>query len=193
MKREETERLRQLMRSLTRKSPPPELNTRLRVLASQERLRRVRRANAGALATDFVERLRLMADNLMRPVAVPAAGGLLSAIVLFSMLVPTFAIQRIDSASDVPTSLATEATLRSSISMSLSDEELVVDVLIDGHGRVVDYSVPRGQKWAGDPVLVRELENTLLMTRFAPATLFGQPASGRTRITLRRSSLDVRG
>jgi hypothetical protein len=39
----------------------------------------------------------------------------------------------------------------------------------------------------------RSLENALLFTQFTPGTMFGQPASARVRITLRRSEIEVRG
>jgi len=69
----------------------------------------------------------------------------------------------------------------------------MVDVLVDGEGRMLDYSILDGQQWTLDAAARRSIENTLLLTRFTPATMFGQPASGKLRISLRRSHVDVIG
>jgi len=177
---------------LPKYTPPVRLRDRLRVLASQESLRCRRRMSLETLFAHWRERFLLLFHNLMRPFAVPVAGGLLSAMVLFGLLAPQFAMQR-TLAGDVPTGLTTMATLESSMSFDMFDEDIVVDVVIDGQGRVIDYAIPRGEIWASDPALVRSIEMTLLYTKFTPATLFGMPASGRTRITLRRSHVEVRG
>ena len=172
---------------------PPQLATELRVLASREIARRRRYATLGTLARHWIGTASLTINNLMRPWALPFAGGLASAVFLFSMLVPNFAQQTSDFEDDVPTMLSTEASLKSSLSFAVLDDDVVVDVLIDESGRVVDYAIPVGQNWASDDRLRRSVENTLLCTRFTPATMFGQPATGRTRITLRRSHVEVKG
>jgi len=177
---------------LPRYTPPGHLHDRLRVLASRESLRNRRRMSVETLLAHWRERFLLFFHNLMRPFAVPVAGGLLSAIVLFGLLAPQFAMQR-SVAGDVPTGLTTMATVESSMSFDMFDEDIAVDVVIDGQGRVIDYSIPRGESWASDPALVRSIEMTLLYTKFTPATMFGMPASGKTRITLRRSHVEVRG
>jgi hypothetical protein len=180
------------LQSLPKVSIPRGLTTQLQVLASREALRRRRRVSVRSFSSHIWEETLLLFNNLMRPYAVPCAGGLVSTLVLFSLVAPSFAVNR-QIQHDVPISLATEASLASSFSLHLSDHDLVVDVDIDEQGRVAGYSIPRGQAWAKDPVLVRNLENTLLCTKFTPATFFGQPASGKTRITLRRSAVDVQG
>jgi hypothetical protein len=128
----------------------------------------------------------------MRPYAVPFAGGLASALILFAMIGPTLQVRR-QVTDDVPAPISTEASLESSFSFNISEADVVVDVQIDEQGRVTGYTIPRGQSWASNPAMLRNLENTLLMTKFTPATFFGMPATGKTRITLRRSRLDVQG
>ena len=66
-------------------------------------------------------------------------------------------------------------------------------VVVDGHGRMLDYSAPSGQVWQFDLVMRRCVENTLLCTQFTPATTFGVPKSGRLRITLRGNQVEVKG
>jgi hypothetical protein len=180
------------MRVLPQKTPPLELTSRLRVLASRESLRRRRHATVGAMLDWWGESVSLLFNNLMKPVALPFAGGVISAIILFSALAPSLAIQRHVSR-DVPSPIFTEPAVQTVFAMPDSDEDMVVEVWINEQGRVLDYSIPRGQGWAADPSLVKSVENTLLCTKFTPATWFGQPASGKTRITFRRSLVEVRG
>ncbi|MEZ5353302.1 MAG: hypothetical protein R2762_11750 [Bryobacteraceae bacterium] len=178
------------VRTLT---PPRDLSTKLHVLASREALRRRRRASVEAFLTHLREEASLVFDNLMRPYAVPAMGGVLSTLVLFGVLAPYLSVNlRIER--DVPTALATPAALESAFFMSLDESgEIVIDVSIDEQGRIIGYTLPRDQRWTKDPALVRNIETALLGTRFTPATVFGKPASGRTRLTLRRSHVDVQG
>ena len=184
---------RAMLRQLTGAAMPPELAGRLRVVASHERERRLARFDWATRLENLGERLRLFTDNLMRPLALPFAGGLVSAVMLFSMLVvPQFSGNAVVS-DDVPTMLTTEATVKSALSFGLADDDIVVDVLVDESGRMLDYWVPDGQQWAADPQLRRSIEKTLVCTQFTPATMFGQPASGKLRITLRRSHVEVKG
>jgi|SRR5687768_14557659 len=179
------------LRSLPVRIPPTHLTDRLRVMASREALHRRRHSSLRALLTWWAESVMLTFNNLMKPVAVPFAGGIISALILFAVLAPGFAIQR--PVHDVPSTIFTEPSVQTFFHPPESDEDMVVEVWIDGSGRVIDYSIPQGQQWADDPSIVRSVENTLLCTKFTPATLFGQPASGKTRITFRRSNLEVRG
>jgi hypothetical protein len=172
--------------------PPARLQFSLRSLASREIARR--RGGVG-FAARFGQRagvLQFRLDGLMRPLALPFAGGLVSALMLFSMLVPQFPRRTVVS-DDVPTMLTTEASLKSTLSFGLGDDDIVVDVLVDESGRMLDYWVPDGQRWDADPQLRRSIEKTLVCTQFTPATMFGMPASGKLRITLRRSHVEVKG
>ena len=186
--------LRSTLGSMPSRVPPPELTIRLRIAASQARLWRDRGAGFGFDLRHWSDVFGVWAGNLMRPLALPFAGGLLSAIFLFSMLAPMYGVAERASAHDVPTSLSTKASLHhSSISFGNLDEDIVVEVFVDGEGRMVDYAVPAGQVWQFDPQVRRYIENALLCTRFVPATMFGQPTSGSLRITLRRNQVDVKG
>ena len=180
------------LRALPKLNPPRELRDRLLVLASQEALRRRRHMSFRSWFTYWRESAGLFFDNLMRPYAVPFAGGLASALVLFALIAPTLQVKR-QITDDVPAPISTEASLESSFSFNMTDQDIVVDVQIDEQGRITGYTIPHGQNWVSNPALLRSLENTLLMTKFTPATFFGQPATGKTRITLRRSRVDVQG
>ena len=73
---------------------PPILTNRLRVLASHERLRQMARSSVSARLRHMADNARLFMDNMMRPVALPFGGGLLSAILLFSILAPGLSFTR---------------------------------------------------------------------------------------------------
>ena len=185
------------LQSLPRLSPPPELRAQLRVLASRHAQRRRRYVSFRAFAAYLKEETELLFNNLARPYAVPCAGGLLSTVLLFGLVAPSFAVNR-HVRRDVPTAISTQASLEFSLAFHLTSapegfEEIVVDVTIDEQGRVTGFSVPKDQDWSRDRQLLRSLESTLMYTKFTPATFFGQPSTGRTRITIRRNSVDVRG
>jgi hypothetical protein len=131
-------------------------------------------------------------DNLMRPVALPLAGGLLSALLLFSVLVPNISFSRRQIVRDVPISLFTEATVKSQPPFGFNDDDFVLEVLIDEQGRMTDYSVAEGQRLSVDPQLRRSIENNLLFTEFQPKTSFGQPAASRLFVSFKRSHFNVK-
>ena len=89
--------------------------------------------------------------NFMRPMAIPFAGGVLSAVVLFSMwLVPTYPL-RANNAFDIPTMLSTEASIKSAAAVGAANGEIVVDVTVDDQGRMVDYQIVSGQIASAGP------------------------------------------
>jgi hypothetical protein len=174
------------LRSLPRRLPPASLRSSLRVMASREKQRREYGRTAIAM-----DRLHMFADNLMRPLALPFAGGVFSTVILFSMwLGPMYSV-RASTSSDVPTILTTEATVKVTAPIA-SAGDATVDVTVDGEGRMIGYTVLSGDV-DQDEALRRSIESVLLMTRFTPATAFGQPVSGRIRLSLHSSHIDVKG
>jgi hypothetical protein len=182
----ERERIRGAMRALPRMTPPPDLGVRLRVLASRERQRR---------AAGWLRRMgthaQLLFDGLMRPMAVPLAGGICSALFLFALLVPSFAW--VPSAQDVPIGLSTEATVKSMAPIGFEDGEAIVDVTIDDQGRMVDFNIIHDHSSEVNESYCRSVENALLFTVFTPRTAFGMPVGGKLRLTFRSSSVEVKG
>jgi hypothetical protein len=185
--------LRAGLRAMPRLSPPRHLATALRVLASHERARQSARDGLPAFLAHYTFRARLWLKEMMRPVALPVAGGVLSAVVLFAILVPTFAPGGGPDANDVPIPLSTEATFVSLGPFTLSEDDIVLDLTVDRQGRVIDYSTPSGQRWVNNVRTRRSVENALLFTVFNPGTTFGRPAFGKVRVTLRRSTIEVKG
>jgi hypothetical protein len=180
------ELLSQVLRGIRPRMSPPGLTTSLRVLASRERQRLV--SGAGRL-----DRLRLCFDNLMRPLALPFAGGVFAAIVLFGMcMLPNYPVLG-RNAIDVPTMLTTQATVKLTGPVGAAGSDVIVDVTVDGQGRMVDFTIVSGGNVVDREALRRNIENLLLFTEFTPATSFGQPTSSRMRLSLRPSSIDVKG
>src|SRR5438270_8902892 len=137
--------LRDNLRVLPVALAPKRLATDLQVLASKELVRHRRMGSFSALMRFSAERARLLIDNLMRPLALPFAGGLTSALFIFGTLVPYLGLLR-NPANDKPTALYTEASVENVADFgSRSSDDTLIEVQIDGQGRMVDYSVLQGQ------------------------------------------------
>jgi hypothetical protein len=184
------EDVRQVLKSLPRPVAPARLDSMLRVVASRERQRRLQRMT---YQRSWIDRLSLLMTNSMRPLALPFAGGLCSAIVLFSMVMPGITVRASDMSFDVPTALSTEAGIKGVQPIGLSANEVVLDVTIDENGRMIDYAVMSGHLAMQDPVLRVRIENNLLFTQFTPPTAFGQPIAGRIHVSLTANRIEVKG
>jgi len=184
---------RSALRALPKLEPPKGLIYSLRVLASRERERLLAGSPWRALLAPWLVRGRLWTEGMMRPVALPIAGGLVSALILFALVMPGVSPMHSSLTGDVPTMLSTEPIFVGMGPFGFTEDEVTVDLTVDRQGRFVDYSIPGGQAWVKNPGARRVVENALLFTQFAPGTTFGQPAKSKVRITLRRSRIDVRG
>ena len=186
-------RVRGLLRGLPPATAPATLIDQLRVTASRERQRRLAHRTAGTVLRCWTEQLRsslrLSLDNLMRPMALPFAGGLLSALVIFGVLVPTLNFQH-DFGHDVPTAFYTDPSLAEVSPFDLTGDEVLVEFMVNEKGQITDYSVPQGKLTAK---LQRVITEMILYSTCTPATLFGQPTSGKVIVTFRRSQIDVKG
>ena len=181
--------MRERLRRLPPRPAPPELATRLRVLASKVRMESAGGATRWSRLRD---RLELSLHHLMRPLALPAVGGLCAAVFLFSTLVPTFksAFGLASLSGDVPTMLTTQPMLKDTAPVAFANGDAVVDLQLDGRGRIINYTIVSGQQ---SEKLRHSIENSLLFTEFWPATTFGRPVAGTIRISFRNSRIDVRG
>ena len=183
---ESEQQMRAALRSLGKVPVPARLTMQLRVMASREQIRQLSRRSLTARIRYWADTTYLLLDNLMRPLALPFAGGLVSALVLFSMLVPTLAFRH-NFRNDVPTAIYTDPSLEEMKPVDFAGDETVVELTIDERGRVTDYSVSHGQ-------MTPEVQNDLILfSRFAPATLFGRPTWGKVMVYFRRSHIIVKG
>lgn len=184
------------LRGLPKLAPPQELTAKLRVTASRDRRRRRIHATWQSLLNHYQDRAHLWFENCMRPFAVPAAGGVMSALVVFAVLVANYPMRASNSPiPDTPVGEYQEAAFLNMGPIALDTQEVVVDLVIDQQGRVADYKIADG----GIPVqnqqqLRREIENALLYATFEPAMRFGQPVGGgRVRLAFRHGYIEVRG
>lgn len=180
-----------VLRDLPSHEPGPELRTRLQVIASQERQRRIQRRGVRARWNLVIDRVDLFFHHLLRPIALPFAGGVSSAVFLFvTCVVPAYPLLTPDNF-DVPTMLTTQASLKGEAAFASSGEDVIVDVSVDGQGRMVDYAIVAGAAIRANSQLRRRLENVLVFTEFTPATLFGQPMRSKMRLLF--TGINVRG
>ncbi len=177
--------LRQSLLEMGAAPVPEALATRLRVMASHERERSMRRFSFPALIAHWAGRARLCFDNVMRPSLLPVAGGLLFAflMVAWNSTLPTQGSSQ-SSTNDVPLPVFYASPRPLSVQLVNSSHEVEVALTIDARGRVSDFSVIRGEMTPG-------LANMILLSRFYPATIFGKPTSGTLIYTV--SQVHVRG
>lgn len=187
--------MRASLRNMARPAVPPALAAQLRVMASHERTRQVARRNLASRIEHWTATVRLAFDNMMRPFAVPFTGGLLSALVIFSVLVPTLSTSR--SYSDDPPVAGltsdiqwgdpdaiwlgtsnTDAWLEPASAL-IYDNQVSLTLVIDERGRVHDYYLSGGE-------LTAEMKSMILLSQFKPATLNGQPIWGLKQVVFTR-------
>ena len=202
------EALTRLLRSLPRRSVPAQVRGSLRVLASHE----LDRAAGKGIA--WFDRVRLFSRDLMRPLALPLAGGVFSTIVLFSMFGPIYSAQgRNGFDIPIPPSLRSQATvlssdrggqrdptvLKTAPMLAYGADDVIVDVMVDGQGRMIDYTIVSADASHADASkndgLRRSIGAVLLLTEFHPATTLGRPVAGKVRLSVSacHSSIDVKG
>jgi hypothetical protein len=173
-----------LVAGLGRQPAPRDLALKLRVMMSQE-LAQSRRSP--------FEGLRLRLENAFNAFMVPATAGMISAIIIFGLLIGVLYPVQMSQANDVPTLLYTPPELAFSpfgMEMSsLNADSLVVEAYVDSNGRVEDYRILSAPDDAKD--IVPELNKMLIFTTFRPATAFGRPTSGRAVLSF--AKVNVRG
>jgi hypothetical protein len=180
--------LRSLLRNLPVSPVPAKLASQLSVLASHERVRR----GAGRWLHSW-EALQLAMDNLMRPVAIPFAGGVIMAILAFSLITPPLTIRAADASTDVPFSWwSTQGGMVDTPPFSFQGDETEVVLTIDENGQITDYSGVQGKI---SRETIDNIGNSLLFSRFDPPTMFGKPISGKIRVKFSKSgqTIQVRG
>ncbi len=173
-----------LVAGLGRKQPPADLALKLRVRLSQE-MARSRRSR--------FEGLRVRVQNAVNAFMGPATAGMVTAVIVFGLLMGVLWPVQMASANDVPTTLYTAPELAFSpfgMEMgSINADSLVVEAYIDSNGRVQDYRILSAPSDAKD--LVPDLNKMLIFTQFRPATAFGKPTNGRAVLSF--AKVNVKG
>jgi anti-sigma factor RsiW len=183
------------LRRLERPRIPVVLAVQLRVLASHEHARRLARASFAARLRNWKETVVLHFENMMSPVALPLAGGVLSALLLFCALIPTL-IFRHQVTNDPPVYFTApdgqlvnwigEVPRLEPVDAVVSSDENVLELTIDSEGHVFDYTVRQGQ-------LTPEMVTIIQFSRLTPAMFFGRPAWGKTLVVLPARRHTARG
>jgi hypothetical protein len=177
--------LRASLRSMVAPTMPAHLRKDLRGLAAQERIRQISHISLPARFQNWVSSFQIRCDNLMRPVALPFAGGVLSAILLFGMWIPTITATPRNYTGDVSAPIFTDPSLNLNRSLPVPHGgNVVVQLIIDEQGKVADYTVIQGKD-------SEELRNFILFSRWNPGTFFGKPTWGTALWS--REEIQVKG
>jgi hypothetical protein len=189
--RGELEQYRQLQRMMShavRPEPPADLAMRIRVAVSQARASRGWAAHMHRLAI----RTQLVLENILEPLAVPATGGVLAALLVFASVMQVFAggVPFGGIANDLPTNLLQPARLEQLAAFPVPDEGgLLVEATVNAEGQLVNYTILSG---LDNAEIRRQLDQVLMFSRFRPQLSFGRPTSGG-RVLLSFSGVRVRG
>lgn len=188
----ESASLRSGLRHLPLRQPPALLRTRLKVVASRERSRVVSGQRLPFWVRDKAWRVRLFFDHLLRPFAVPAAGGLCASFICFGLLIDNLQLRPVWEGmvwnGTVPRELSTEAAIAEVSPFCTSQGDVMVQLTVDESGHVTDYAAPQG---VFTPAELQEIGNLVLYSTFTPATRFGRPIS--SRFLFRMSHVSVKG
>ena len=186
--------IRDLLRALPRRRANPGLTMALQISASKEASRRQKWANAPAYLVRIKNTFDLWKANMMRPLALPCAGGIAVAVLVFTLFVHIQPVRANGQMADRPTILYTEPAAKTLAPFEPPTADAEIEVSIDELGRIADYRVVAGNREL-NMEMRRSVERTLLFTEFVPATSFGQAVPSKLRLTLRRgaSSITVKG
>jgi hypothetical protein len=158
-----------VLRKLPEAKVPGDLRTRLRISASLER--QVLLETGGSRLRRAWNNWKFRMNQMMRPLTIPATGGLLSSLILFGALAFTIGTTTRGVAYEVPVVYASRADpnlvpveLRSSVVLTLS---------LDGNGRITDYAVRDGSgsfvgdssRLQGDNISLPEFPGVLAMAQ----------------------------
>jgi hypothetical protein len=181
--------LRAGLQQLPVRPVPPLLTTRLQVLASRERARLIARRDFRTWLVDRMSRIRLSFDNLLKPFAVPAAGGILASVLCFGIIVDTLHY-RPDWQEDLPIGFSSEIAIDELSPFSVKGRDVMVQLDVDSSGHVTDYSMLPGNTHPS-PEELQEVGNLVLYSTFTPAMRFGRPIASKRMFYIWH--IDVKG
>jgi hypothetical protein len=161
--------VRSTLRDLRVPVAPPPLRTELLIMASRER-----KLFRDSPLARLWNRWKFRLNEMMRPLTIPATGGVLSSLVLFAALAVTISTTTRAVAYEVPVMYADKADpnlvpveLRSSVVLTLT---------LDGNGRITDYAVQDGSdSFVGDPSRLQY--NNIALPEFRTVLAMTHPVS----------------
>ena len=157
---------------------PSSLRSKLQVVASKER--QLLMETDGSRFRRLWNGWKLRMDQLMRPLTIPATGGVISSVLLFGALSFTIGTTTRQVGYEVPVIYADRMDanlvplqLRSSVVLTLS---------LDGRGHITDYVVRDGSGgFVGDASRLQY--NNISMPEFPSVLALAQPTIGDIRIS----------
>jgi hypothetical protein len=176
-------RTQQLLSKVGRRKAPPEMSLKLRLAISREAARTPR---------NYFDVLCLRLQHTLQAFMVPAAVGLVTAVLLFGLFMGFSALPLQGDNHDVPLMLYTAPQLQQSpfgILDSIKQDSLVIEADVDSRGRVQDYRVLSNPGDSED--IPSAVKNMLIFSTFRPATSMGVPTSGKAVLSF--SKICVRG
>jgi hypothetical protein len=184
--------LRTGLKSLPGKQVPSLLSMRLKVVASRERSRFLLRRDLAARLSDLRANAKLLFDNLLKPIAVPATGGILASFFCIAMIVDTLHFHP-EWEPDIPVGLFTQVTIGDLSPFSVGGPDVTMQLTVDPSGVVSDFELSQDGKnnRGASPEEMKEIGNMVLYSTFTPATSFGQPVSGKILVGSRH--INIRG
>jgi hypothetical protein len=186
-------RLSHCLSSIGPVAPPADLALRIRLQASRVQAR-------VSVAQRIWSRVAFTFDNILRPIAVPATGGVLTALVAFVLIVQNILVG-IPMGGIVPNDLAMNivqpARLESLadfqmpgiIAGPVSSGAFTIDATLNTEGQVVSYKILAGPD---DAATYHQLDQVMMFSRFTPGSSFGYPTSG-SHVLISFSQIRVRG
>lgn len=194
---QELERYRQLsvcLANVHTTTPPADLALRIRIRASQH-------LTPEARLRKFWSSASLNFENFLKPLAVPATGGILTAMIVFVLMahnilvgVPIGIVPN-----DLPLNLVQPARLESlapfplpgsaGSSESSGSAPLLLEATLNAQGQVVSYKILAGPN---DQAVQRQIDQVMMFSHFRPETSFGRPQAGG-RVLLSFSEVRVHG
>ncbi len=174
---EQLQSVQEELRSIPRRPVPSDLALRLRIATSKK------------TSPKPVSVRWLHLENALRPLLIPATGGVLTAIICFGLMMGSQGIPMSDTP-DVTIQAVTPARVQAlaPIDFNTGDSGLVLVTEINAEGRAKGYRVLSGQR---SPEIMNQLDRLIYFSIFQPATNFGKPTDGEVVLSLRR--ITVRG
>ena len=196
--REQLERYRRLAGCLANIEPvavPDDLALKIRVQTSKI-------GPAGARLARVRSQLSRWFEDILEPMAVPATGGILTALVVFVFLVQNILVGLPLTGvvpNDLPLNLVQPASVVSLAQFPIpgiagvdgtpNSGALLLEATVNAEGEVVFYKILSGPN---DKVVTRQIDQVLLFSRFRPQLSFGRPTDGG-RVLLNFSEVRVHG
>jgi anti-sigma factor RsiW len=196
--RHELERYQKLMQLLGRfqhAAAPDDLPTRIRIAVAKAR----EESGLPAMSRRLRDRAHLILANILQPLALPATGGLVVALLVFTLVLPFYA--RVGPLTpgpdDLPSALFQPARLETlaGFPVTLADsaangpQTLLIEATVGVDGSIVDYRILSGPS---DAAVRHQLDQVLLFSRFRPSMSFGRPMAGG-RVVMSFSAVNVKG